>query len=74
MFKNVSNSYELLSKELSKDANLIPDELKKFHERYKDFNNQISQAASESENSLLMLQKSLVMLANKLVDGVNKHG
>jgi len=37
-------------------------------------NNQISQAASESENSLLMLQKSLVMLANKLVDGVNKHG
>ena len=72
--KNVSNSYELLSKELSKDANLIPDELKKFHERYKDFNNQISQAASESENSLLMLQKSLVMLANKLVDGVNKHG
>jgi hypothetical protein len=72
--KLVSSSFEMLSKELAKDANLIPDELKKFHERYKDFNNQISQAASDSQNSLLMLQKSLVTLANKLVDGVNKHG
>lgn len=72
--KLVSSSFEMLSKELEKDANLIPDELKKFHERYKDFNNQISQATTESQNSLLMLQKSLVTLANKLVDGVNKHG
>ncbi len=72
--KNISNSFENLSKELSKDANLIPDELKRFHDRYKEFNSQISQAAIDSQNSLMMLQKSLVTLANKLVEGVNKHG
>lgn len=72
--KNISNSFESLSKELSKDANLIPDELKRFHDRYKEFNTQISQAATDSQNSLMMLQKSLVTLANKLVEGVNKHG
>lgn len=72
--KNISNSFESLSKELSKDANLIPDELKRFHDRYTEFNSQISQAAIDSQNSLMMLQKSLVTLANKLVEGVNKHG
>lgn len=71
---STSESVANLNKNIQSSAGIIPIELTKFLENYREFNEKMMLATKESQSSLLSLQQSLVTLSNKLIDGINKNG
>jgi hypothetical protein len=69
-----SQKFSELNKNIEISASVIPIELSKFQENYREYNEKMLKATQESQSSLLSLQQSLVTLSNKLIEGINKNG
>lgn len=69
-----SSAFGELTRSIVNNSEKLPLELKIFEEKYQDFNKKIQQAAADSQDSLLALQKSLISVANKVIEGVSKNG
>lgn len=69
-----SSAFGELTRSIVNNSEKLPLELKVFEEKYQDFNKKIQQAAADSHDSLLALQKSLISVANKVIEGVSRNG
>ena len=69
-----SERFSDLNKNIELSATVLPIELIKFQDNYREYSEKMMQATKESQSSLLSLQQSLITLSNKLIEGINKNG